>query len=572
MSEGATKSSVSVHWFRRCLRVHDNVALIEATKHSDYVIPLYVLDTTDTRTSVRKQEFLLDSLRDLDKTLRERYETQLFFARGDPRVIVPNFVKRWKAQKVTFEKVSEPHLLKQDTMIITKLDQLGVEVKTFTLHTLFDLGKLGDLCNKNPPLIFKDFSKLLDEAGPVERYLVAPSSIPPAPEGIREMMDDAPSTSMWKGDVPTLTCLGVKPPPSSNSFQGGESVALLRLEKILCSEEPVKSDTTTNPFDPSSTVLSPYLNLGCLSVRKFYHDVTDMLEATEQGKKPFVSIEGQLLWREFYYLVGAYTPNFDKMKGNKICKQIPWRTRELDPAFDEDLLAWAEGQTGYPFIDAIMVQLKTTGWIHHLARHAVACFLSRGDLWISWEEGAKVFERLLLDGDWSLNTGNWLWLSASCFFYQYYRVYSPVRFGNMTDKTGNYVRRWIPALKDMPDEYIYEPWKAPIDVQRKANCIVGKDYPERIIDHEEAKERNVARMRMAYKSNEAREELDNSVGSGVSGLSSSDARDTVADSTDSLQDGSSIYSSDCESNIIDQTKMDVRTTSPRTGGEKRKRT
>ena len=73
-------------------------------------------------------------------------------------------------------------------------------------------------------------------------------------------------------------------------------------------------------------------------------------------------------------------------------------------------LTWEEGRTGYPFIDAIMTQLRTEGWIHHLARHAVACFLTRGDLYQSWEEGARVFDKYLIDGDWSLNSANWMWL------------------------------------------------------------------------------------------------------------------------------------------------------------------
>jgi len=140
------------------------------------------------------------------------------------------------------------------------------------------------------------------------------------------------------------------------------------------------------------------------------------------------------MWREFFYTAGAYTPNFDKMEGNPICKQIPWESKP------EHLNAWKEARTGFPYIDAIMTQLKTEGWIHHLARHSVACFLTRGDLWVSWEHGQKVFEELLLDADWSLNAGNWMWLSASAFFHQYFRVYSPVAFGKKTDKHGDYIK------------------------------------------------------------------------------------------------------------------------------------
>jgi cryptochrome len=145
-----------------------------------------------------------------------------------------------------------------------------------------------------------------------------------------------------------------------------------------------------------------------------------------------------------------------------------------------------------------MAQLAQEGWIHHLARHSVACFLTRGDLWISWEDGARVFDRLLLDADWSLNNGNWMWLSASAFFSAYFRVYSPIAFGKKTDKTGEYIRKYIPALRKMPKKYIYEPWKAPAAVQRAAGCVVGVDYPRRIVDHAEARVANLAKMKEAY--------------------------------------------------------------------------
>jgi len=110
------------------------------------------------------------------------------------------------------------------------------------------------------------------------------------------------------------------------------------------------------------------------------------------------------------------------MEGNYTMKQIEWSRDQ------EKLEAWEKGMTGYPAVDASMRQLQKEGWIHHLARHLVACFLTRGDLWVHWEMGAKVFDKLLLDADWSLNNANWQWLSASRFFQQYFKVYSPIAF------------------------------------------------------------------------------------------------------------------------------------------------
>merc|ERR1712146_808856 len=174
--------------------------------------------------------------------------------------------------------------------------------------------------------------------------------------------------------------------------------------------------------------MGPYLKYGCVSCRLFYHQL------------------------------------------RKVYKEIDWDTNE------EYLEKWKNGETGFTYIDAVMTQLRTEGWIHHLARHSVACFLTRGDLYISWEEGVKVFDLYLLDADWSLNNANWMWLSASSFFYQFFRVYSTIAFGQKTDKSGSYIRKYIPQLADFPDKYIYEPWKAPLAVQQKCGCIIGQDY------------------------------------------------------------------------------------------------
>ncbi|MGH0179174.1 UNVERIFIED_CONTAM: hypothetical protein FKN15_017208 [Acipenser sinensis] len=180
------------------------------------------------------------------------------------------------------------------------------------------------------------------------------------------------------------------------------------------------------------------------------------------------------------------------MEGNPICVRIPW---DRNP---EALAKWAEGKTGFPWIDAIMTQLRQEGWIHHLARHAVACFLTRGDLWISWEEGMKVFEELLLDADWSVNAGSWMWLSCSSFFQQFFHCYCPVGFGRRTDPNGDYIRRYLPVLRGFPAKYIYDPWNAPATVQSAAKCVIGVHYPKPMVNHAEASRLNIERMKQIY--------------------------------------------------------------------------
>jgi cryptochrome len=249
-----------------------------------------------------------------------------------------------------------------------------------------------------------------------------------------------------KFGTPTLeelgfdTIAGLKQPV----WVGGETEALLRLARHLERKAWVASfgrpKMTSQSLLASQTGLSPYLRFGCLSTRLFYYQLTDLYKKIKKAIPP-LSLHGQLLWREFFYCAATMNPNFDKIAGNSICVQINWDKNAIA------LSKWANGQTGFPWIDAIMVQLRDEGWIHHLARHAVACFLTRGDLWLSWENGMKVFEELLLDADWSVNAGMWMWLSCSSFFQQFFHCYCPVKFGRKADPNGDYIRRYLPVLK-----------------------------------------------------------------------------------------------------------------------------
>lgn len=165
------------------------------------------------------------------------------------------------------------------------------------------------------------------------------------------------------------------------------------------------------------------------------------------------------------------------MKDNPICLEIKWRESP------EGVAKWAEGRTGFPLIDAIQTQLRVEGWIHQVARHATISFLTRGVLWISWEEGMKVFDELLLDADWSVNAGTCLWMSFSSFFKTINHLYDPVSFGRKLDPDGEYIRKYIPVLRNIPDQFIHEPWTAPLPVQQRANCVIGQHYPAPMIDH-----------------------------------------------------------------------------------------
>ncbi|XP_017954545.1 cryptochrome-2 [Drosophila navojoa] len=500
----AVERRTLIHWFRKGLRVHDNPALTqifnkaEASPDKFTVRPIFVLDPGILdwmQVGANRWRFLQQTLLDLDKSLKE-LNSRLYIVRGKPVDIFPSLFDRWNVELLTFETDIEPYAVKRDKAVQDIAVAHGVKVDTHCSHTIYNpeiviaknLGKA--------PITYQKFLSVV-ETLKLPKVLDKPQRLP---NGVQPIADALELEQSDVYECPTLDQLVKRPQELGiNKFPGGETEALRRLDTSLSDEHWVasfeKPNTSPNSLEPSTTVLSPYLKFGCLSARLVHQRLQEILKRHPKHSKPPVSLMGQLLWREFYYTAAAVEPNFDRMLGNAYCLQIPWQERP------DHLDAWAHGRTGYPFIDAIMRQLRQEGWIHHLARHAVACFLTRGDLWISWEEGQRVFEQLLLDQDWALNAGNWMWLSASAFFHQYFRVYSPVAFGKKTDRTGAYVRKYVPELAKYPAGCIYEPWKATLADQREFGCVLGIDYPHRIVNHDIVHKENIKRMSAAYKIN-----------------------------------------------------------------------
>ncbi|CAG9133431.1 unnamed protein product [Plutella xylostella] len=139
---------------------------------------------------------------------------------------------------------------------------------------------------------------------------------------------------------------------------------------------------------------------------------------------------------------------------------------------------------------------SSTCWTLIESGNTVASFLTRGTLWLSWEHGLHHFLKYLLDADWSVCAGNWMWVSSSAFeaLLDSGECADPVRLGQRLDPSGEYVRRYVPELSQMPRNYVYEPWKAPLEVQERANCVIGRDYPAPIVNHLAAAASNRAAM------------------------------------------------------------------------------
>ncbi|KAL6116676.1 cry1 [Pungitius sinensis] len=484
----------SIHWFRKGLRLHDNPSLGASLLGADTVRCVYILDpwfAGSSNVGIHRWRFLLQSLQDLDSSLR-KHNSRLFVIRGQPTDVFPRLFEEWNISHLSYEYDSEPFGKERDAAIKKLARKAGVEVTAHVSHTLYDPDKIIELNGGQSPLTYKRFQTLIGRMDSVEvpAESVGADVMGKCRTPMSEDHDD-------KFGVPSLEELGFDTEGLSSAvWPGGETEALARLERHLERKASVanfeRPRMNANSLLASPTGLSPYLRFGCLSCRLFYFKLTNFYRKVKKNSPLPLLLYGQLVWREFFYTAATNNPCFDKMESNPVCVQIPW---DLNP---EALAKWAEGRTGFPWIDAIMTQLRQEGWIHHLARHAVACFLTRGDLWISWEEGMKVFEELLLDADWSVNAGSWMWLSCSSFFQQFFHCYCPVGFGRRTDPNGDYIRHYLPILSGFPAKYIHEPWSAPESVQAAARCVIGVHYPKPMVNHADASRLNIERMKQIY--------------------------------------------------------------------------
>ncbi|EOA90063.1 hypothetical protein ACJQWK_07715 [Exserohilum turcicum] len=515
-----SKSRV-IYWFRTDLRLHDSPALKAALDlNPECLYPLWTWDphyVYRARVGPNRWQYLLDCQNDLSKSITKlNPKSKLFLIREAPQTLFPKLFRAWKVTHLVFEKDTDAYARERDQKVMDIAKQAGVHVIVKTGRTLYDPDDLVSNNNDKPTMSISQVMAAAKKMGPVPRPIPAPKSLPDPGavelEFDQEKPDNHPDINSVQRDgneasytalagpngdfaVPTMEELGLK--PATTPHRGGETVALQALDEIIANEEYTatfeKPNTAPTAFEPqSTTLLSPHMHFGSLSCRLFYWRAQDVADKYKgKASKPPTSLTGQLLFRDMYFGAQASLGySFGQTYNNPQCRFIPWHLpSKVDIASglitgeyvvgnaeaESHFQRWKQGRTGFPWIDALMRQLAQEGWIHHLGRHAVACFLTRGGCYIDWERGAEVFEEWLIDHEAACNIGNWQWLSCTAFFAQFYRCYSPIAFPQKWDKEGNFIRRYVPELAKFDKKYIYEPHKAPIADQKKWGCMIKGD-------------------------------------------------------------------------------------------------
>jgi deoxyribodipyrimidine photo-lyase len=447
-------------WIRRDLRLSDNPALQAALSTAAEVLPLFVVDPNlISSPAPNRRGFLFAGLRQLDADLQAR-GSRLFVRSGDPLEVMRAVLAETGAEAIFAQADGTPYALERDRRISTELplrwfDGVGILPPDAVLKA-----------DGSAYTIYTHYRKAwmeyaLPDWEPASRPLPAPERLPfvlpldgdPVPAGI--LFPD---------------------------FPPGESEALRRLEAFC--ERGIKSYALKRDrldLDGTSR-LSPYLHFGMLSPRQALAAAVEARQAflTAGEAESVKGVEawiGELVWREFYQAILYHFPKVRKQAFRPNLREIEWRHAP------EGLAAWQEGRTGFPVVDAGMRQLRATGWMHNRARMIVASFLVK-DLLIDWREGERWFLECLLDGDLAANNGGWQWTAGvGTDAAPYFRIFNPVLQGAKFDPHGDYVRRWVPELTNVPAKYIHHPWDLPEPERRTLN------YPDPIVDRTLARQR-----------------------------------------------------------------------------------
>jgi deoxyribodipyrimidine photo-lyase len=461
----------SLLWLRRDLRLRDHPALIAAAKAETLTVAFCFDEQLlgGRHRSGSRTQFMLEALAEMSDEL-ERRGSRLFVVDGDPATELRELADRVKATELHFSADVGPFARRRQREVKDAIGETGADV--IAHPGLFCVDSLRDIRTGagDPYTVFTPFHRNWLKQ-PRRRLMRMPAKLPP------------PGAGRGFGRLPSLQSLGLET-EVTEPMPGGERAARSALRRFLDRGVAGYAEHNDTLTGESVSRLSPYLHFGCISPR----EVEDGLGSSESEQ----AFRRQLCWRDFYaHVLGHFPGNVREEFQERYRGTLRWvDSRER---FD----AWRQGRTGYPVVDAAMRQLLREGWMHNRARLLVGSFLTK-DLGIDWRWGERWFMRLLLDGDQASNNGNWQWIASVGVDPQppSRRIFNPTLQQQKFDPDGVYVREYVPELRGVPDEYLREPWTMPCEVQARAGCRIGQDYPEPIVDHAEARREALDRYRV----------------------------------------------------------------------------
>lgn len=449
-------SKTCVFIFRRDLRIQDNTGLLYALNKYDKVIPVFIftpeqITKKNEYRSTNAVRFMLESMKDLNMNLNQ-YKSKLHVLYGKNVDIIKLIIDEENVNAIVTNMDYTTYATKRDERIRTICKKHDVEFESIEDYLLAPIGTFLKP-NEEPYKVYSPFfNKMLKK----RKYI--------------QKIDK--QTSIFKKlytfkNLQTVDTnhLEINENPDI-LVSGGRRHGLQYLSKI---NEFRRYESTRNTLSNRTTHLSAYIKFGCVSIREVYWRLNSLF-----GYKH--GIISQLIWREFFYYIGYYFPyvltgESFKSKYNYLEKR--WRNDTME------LRLWQNGETGFPIVDAGMRELNATGYMHNRSRLITSNFLNRiyGQ---DWRNGEKYFAKSLTDYDPLVNNGNWQWIASVGVDTKPYfqRVFNPWLQSERYDENAEYIKKWVPELKNVRPKHIHKWYKYCEDERYKE-----VDYPIPSVDY-----------------------------------------------------------------------------------------
>jgi len=444
----------SIFIFRRDFRITDNTGLIECIKNSDTVYPIFIFTPEQIKNNDYKSDnavqFMITSLKYLAKKI------DMTFCYGDYVKVLKEMVKKYKIDSIYTNTDYTKYAIKREKDIVKLAKDLGIEFKYFD-----------DICLFKPGTVLTGGKKIYQKFTPFYNTCLTIKVEEPKRINLDNGMI---KKANFKYSINMSEMNKYYKHNDNINIDGGRKEGLKILKNL---DKFKKYDDTRNTLSIETTQLSGYLKFGCVSIRECYHKMKKKF-----GKKdPLIR---QLIWRDFYYHLGnGFIDRFGKSLKPKY-DNIKWDYNA------SRLQKWKDGNTGYPVVDACMKQINNTGYMHNRGRLIVASFLVK-NLQINWEQGEKYFAQKLLDYDVLVNNGNWQWVSGSgADSMPYFRIFNPWTQSEKFDPKCEYIKHWLPNLKDVENKHLHQWEKFYTEYDLKEI-----DYVKPMIDYKESREKTL---------------------------------------------------------------------------------
>ncbi len=484
---------MDIVWFRTDLRLAHNKVLDTAYEYGKRVLPLFVIDPRLIKrdeVSPLRLSFMAESLIDLDRNLRKA-GSRLLVVKAIPEELFD--LLSGSIDSIFMSKDYSRFSLKRDESVRKSIESHGGTFEAIINSVVFD-HEDSLLTTKNEPIkMFTHFKtqwlkRLYDEP---QRLLTAQPPLSALFQSKTEVGKFSKRLSELGYEV-----LGYEQLLSykqASLFRGGERVASKKWKDFKSSKLYLYHTARNSLATSGTSMLSPHFKWGTISVFEVVRDCVSLLGPSFYKYKQFADGElagiesylSEIIWREFYKYILAMFPHVENGSFVEKYNSIKWENN------DQYFEAWTQGKTGVPIVDACMRQMNQTGWMHNRGRMIVASFLCK-DLHIDWRKGERYFRLKLVDFDKAANNGGWQWTAGTgTDASPYFRIFNPYTQGKKFDPNGDYIKKYVPELRDVPVKYIHEPSLMQIDDQEKAHVIIGHDYPFPIVDHDAARKKTL---------------------------------------------------------------------------------